>query len=82
MSENETWNEAILRIVRAKAGVISLPEIYQEMEQHPLVTPRHRELWDNGQPRYQCAIRRRLTTLCRRSEVRNVNVGRGLYTSN
>ena len=76
---SETWNEAILRIVREQAGVISLQEIYQEIEQHPLVTPRHRELWKNGQPNYQCAIRRGLTTLYRRGEVRRV--GQGLYKS-
>ena len=77
---SETWNEAILRIVRARAGVISLQEIYQEMEPLPLVTPYHREPWKKGgQPRYQCAARRRLTTLCRRGEVRRVD--HGLYTS-
>ena len=76
----ETWDEAILRIVRARAGEISLQEIYQEMVLHPLVTPYHRDPWKKGgQPRYQCATRRRLTTLCRRGEVRRV--GHGLYTS-
>ena len=76
----ETWNAAILRIVRASAGAISLREIYQEMEPHPLVTRYHREPWrKGGQPHYQCAIRRRLTTLCRRGEVPRVD--HGLYTS-
>ena len=76
----ETWDEAILRIVRARAGNISLQEIYQEMVLHPLVTPYHRDPWKpGGQPRYQCATRSRLTPLCRRGEVRRV--GQGLYTS-
>ena len=78
---SETWDEAILRIVRASPGVISLRGIYQEMEQHPLVTLYHREPWKKGgQPSYQCATRRRLTTLCERGEVRRVD--RGLYISN
>ena len=46
---SETWEEAVLRIVRAKNGVISLQEIYEEIESHQLVTPHHKELW-GGQP--------------------------------
>ena len=77
----ETWNEEILQIVRAKNGVISVQEIYSEMVLLPLVTPYHREPWKKGgQPRYQCTIRRCLTTLCRRGEVRRV--GHGLYRRN
>ena len=33
---SETWEEAILRIVKAKSGVISLQELYREMEHHPV----------------------------------------------
>ena len=38
---SETWEEAILWIVRAKNGEILLQEIYEEIEPHPLVTPHH-----------------------------------------
>ena len=75
----ETWDEAILRIVRARNCPLSLPEIYEEMECHPLVTARHREPWKDGVPNYHHAIRRRLTNLYNRGEVRRV--GRGLYSS-
>ena len=79
MSANEDWNEAILQIVRAKHGVISLQEIYREMKHNALVTAHHKESWKDGVPNYHHAIRRRLTDLCRRDDVRRV--GRGLYKS-
>ena len=52
----ETWEEAVLRIVRAKDGPITLQEIYQAMECHPLVTPYHKEPW-GGQPRFHHWVR-------------------------
>lgn len=75
---SETWDEAVLRIVRANAGPISLQEIYQEMEQHPLVTPHHREEWGH-QPRYHHWIRSSLGRLKNENKVRHV--GRSLYES-
>lgn len=77
---SDTWDEAILRIVRASARPLSLPEIYREMGKSPLVTAHHREPWKDGVPNYHHAIRRRLTDLCNRGDVRRV--GRGIYTSN
>ena len=84
---SETWEEAILRIVRAKNGEIELQEIYREMEGHPLVTPYQKKPWKNGQPRYQNAIRSRLAKLKERGAVRqpherNNRVRRGIYVSN
>ena len=76
---SETWEEAISRIVRAKGTEISLQEIYQAMEGHPLVTPHHRELWGH-QPNYHHWVRSALAKLSRRGEV--CRVGRGLYMSN
>ena len=76
---SETWEEAILRIVRAKEGDISLQEIYRAIESHPLVTPYHKELWDR-QPRYHHWVRSELAKVCKRGAIRHV--GRGLYTSN
>ena len=78
MSEGDTWDEAILRIVRAKAGPISLREIYHEMERHPLVTPHHKEFWDR-QPRYHHWIRSALARLKNDGKVRHI--GRSLYES-
>ena len=75
---SDTWEEAILRIVRAENGTISLQDIYQAMERHPLVTPHHRDAW-GGQPNYHHWIRSALARLCNRGVVRRV--GRGLYTS-
>ncbi|MCY4396805.1 MAG: hypothetical protein OXC10_16895 [Rhodospirillaceae bacterium] len=74
----ETWDEAVLRIVRAKAGPILAREIYQEMERHPLVTPHHREIW-GSQPRYHHWIRSALARLKNDRKVRHV--GRSLYES-
>ena len=76
---SETWEEAVLRIVRAKNGVISLQEIYEEIESHQVVTPHHKELW-GGQPNYHHSVRSVLAQLKHRGAVRHV--GRGLYVSN
>ena len=76
---SETWEEAILRIVRAENGAISLQDIYREIEHHPLITPHHKELWDH-QPRYHHWVRSALVKLKDRGDVQHV--GRGLYISN
>ena len=76
MSEGETWDEAILRIVRATAGPISLRDIYQEMERHPLVTPHHRKNW-GSQPRYHHWVRSALARL--KNDGKVSHVGRSLY---
>lgn len=75
----ETWEEAVLRIVQTRGGSISLREIYDAMQSHPLVTPHHRELWGN-QPNYHHWVRSALAKLSRRGQVRRI--GRGLYISN
>ncbi len=75
----ETWEEAVLRIVRAKDGPITLQEIYQAMECHPLVTPYHKEPW-GGQPRFHHWVRSYLARLKKRGDVRHVGPGR--YISN
>ena len=76
---SETWEETILRIIRAKNGEILLQEIYEEIEPHPLVTPHHRELW-GFQPNYHHQVRAHLAKLKNRGAVRRV--GRGRYVSN
>ena len=79
---SETWEEAILRIVRAKNGEISLQEIYREMEHNQLVTPHHKELW-GGQPIYTHCVRSALAKLRKRGAVRHVSPKRsGRYVSN
>ena len=79
---SETWEEAVLRIVRAKNGEISLREIYEEIEPHPLVTPHHRKLW-GGQPKYHHCVRSRLAVLRERGEVEHLGHPRsGRYVSN
>lgn len=69
----------MLRIVRAKGGVITLQEIYRKMEHHPLVTPDHRELW-GGQPKFHHWVRSYLAKLKKSGEIRRV--GRGRYVAN
>lgn len=76
---SETWDEAVLRIVRAKNGVIALQEIYRKMEHHPLVTSHHRNTW-GGQPNYHHWVRSVLAKLRNRGDVQRV--GRGRYISN
>ena len=75
---SETWAEAVLRIVEARAGPITVQEVCQEMERHPLVTPHHRELWGH-QPRYHHWVRSTLGRLKKEGRVRHV--GRSLYES-
>ncbi len=73
-----TWDEAVYNIIAAHSGVISLQEIYQDMKNHPLVTPYHREPWQPGkQPRCECWIRRSLTNLTQSGQVRRAE--KGLY---
>ena len=76
---SETWEEAILRIVRAKNGEILLQEIYEEMEPHQLVTLHHKALW-GGQPNYHHWVRSTLARLGHRGAIRRV--GRRRYVSN
>ena len=76
---SETWEEAILRIVRAKNGEISLQEIYREMKHTRLVTSHHKELW-GGQPNYHHWVRSVLAKLRDNGAVWRVS--RGRYVSN
>ncbi len=71
----DTWEEAVLRIIRTHDGEISVQEIYQEMDSHPLVTPHHRKLWE-GQPNYHHWIRSSLARLKRRGDIQRVGLGR------
>ena len=75
----DTWEEAVLQIVKTSQGTISLQAIYRKMESHPLVTPHHRELWGN-QPNYHQRIRVAVAKLKNRGAIQRV--GRGLYISN
>ena len=78
---SETWNEATIETVKKKGGKeILLRNIYAGMENHPLVTPFHKEVWrsDKQQPRYQNQIRRCLTTLTNNGTL--IRVSKGKYS--
>ena len=75
----ETWEEAILRIVRSRETATSVQEICAAMDGHQLVQPHHRELWA-GQPNRDHWVRSTLARLKKRGLVRHV--GRALYISN
>ena len=75
----ETWEEAVLRVVRSRNGAISVQEICASMDCHPIVQPHHRELW-GGQPNLDHWVRSALARLKRRGAIRHV--GRALYISN
>ncbi len=74
------WKEIVFSIIEAANGEpLSLADIFDALETHPIVTPYHREPWKKGgQPRYECWARRYLTTLVR--EQRIVRVSRGIYS--
>ncbi len=70
----ETWKQAIVSTMEEHGPVMTLSEIYQQMTNHPLVTPYHLERWKpGGQPRYQCCIRRRLTDLVNEGTVERLD---------
>jgi hypothetical protein len=75
----EDWNEAIFAIIKNyNKSEIELNEIYQIMKTHRLVTEYHRQPWKpSGQPRYECWIRRCLTSLIRANLIKRVS--RALY---
>jgi hypothetical protein len=77
--ECETWEAAVLRIIRSHKEGISIQEIYKAMENHPLVTAYHRELWGN-QPNFHLWIRSALDKLKQQGDVRHVD--RALFVSN
>ena len=74
------WKEAVEAAIRHDARpVVPLRTIYDAVVGSSLVTPYHLEPWRPGkQPRYQCAIRRTLTTLV--VEGRVERVGHGKYS--
>ena len=78
MSADETWVEAVLRIIEERSGPISLQEIYQRIERHPLVTPDLMELW-GGQPMYQHNVRTTLASLKKAGKI--FHPARGIYES-
>ena len=73
-----TWKHAILRTVaEASESPVPLAAIYTAMKAHPLVTSEHLQPWKPGrQPKYQCWIRRYLTTLVREGELTRVGKAR------
>ena len=71
----ETWKEAVLRIVRAQDGEITVQEIYREIEGHPLVTPRLMEI-RYDRPYYHHYVRSALDKLNKRGDIRRVGHGR------
>jgi hypothetical protein len=75
-----TWNAAILEAVRELGGQnIALQVIYSEMQKSPVITPHHLDQWrTGGQARYECWIRRGLTTLIRKGMV--LRVSKGTYS--
>jgi hypothetical protein len=75
----ETWEEAVLRIVRSREAPTSVQEVCAAMDGHPLVQPHHKELW-GGQPNLDHWVRSALARLKRRGAIRHV--GRALYNSN
>lgn len=75
-----TWLEAILEAMDRHGGQnIKLQTIYSEVEKSPIVTPKHLEQWkEGGQAKYECWIRRGLTTLVRRGLV--IRNSTGIYS--
>ena len=80
MSAPKDWQNEILKVIQKHRSVpMSLSEIYREMSTCSLVTDYHKEPWTSGgQPRYQCWIRKYLTSLVRKDSVRRT--GRGTYS--
>ena len=72
---SETWNEAVLNVLRRRQAVMSLQEIYEGMENHPLVTPHHKQ-YSHGQPNYHHWIRSSLRRLKVNGAVRHVSHSR------
>ena len=72
------WKEAVEAAVQNDTrSVVPLQGIYDAMVTSPLVTPYHLEPWRPGkQPRYQCTIRRTLSTLVGEGRVTRVGYGR------
>ena len=77
----EDWKEVIFNKIKQRKGApVALKEIYQLMKTHTLVTPYHLKPWRlGGQPRYECWIRRCLTSLIRENRVKRIS--RALYAS-
>ena len=77
---SETWDEAVLKVLKSRAAPMLLQEIYKAMEGHPLVTLYHKQLW-GGQPKYHHWIHR--STIARLKGRGTVSrVGQSLHTSN
>jgi len=76
----ETWEDEVAGIVKRRGGPMNLSDIYHEMRNQPTVTPHHLEPWQQGgQPRYECWVRRCLTTLVDKGVVERVR--RGVYSA-
>ncbi len=76
---SETWDEAVLKVLKGRQVVMSLQEIYEGMENHPLVTPYHKQ-YEYGQPSYHNYIRSILAKLKKSGAVRHVS--RSRYIAN
>lgn len=73
-----TWDEAVLGVLIRRGAVMSLTEIYESLEHHPLVTNHHKENW-GGQPNYHHWIRSAISRLKKQGKIRHV--GRSLYSA-
>jgi len=74
----DTWEQAVLRVISNKGREpIHLRDIYKEMENHPLVTHYHNELW-GSQAKYKHWIRSALARL--KNEGKIVRVERAIYS--
>lgn len=74
---SDTWEQAVLRVISNRGEPMFLKDVYKEMENHPLVTPYHKELWES-QARYKHWIRSTLARLCNERKVTRVE--RGIYS--
>jgi hypothetical protein len=70
-SPSEGWSEAILDVLEQHGEPMKLKQLYAGMRSHPVVEPRHLELWTNGQPKYECWIRSELAKLKGQGKVRH-----------
>ena len=74
----ETWDNAVLNVLKGHGKAMLLQEIYEKMESHPLVTSHHKEDW-GGRPNYHHWIRSALARLKKHGAV--LRVDRSLYIS-
>lgn len=74
---SDTWEQAILIVISNRGEPMFLQDIYKEMENHPIVTAHHEELW-GGQANYKHWIRSALARL--KSKGKIIHVERAIYS--